>query len=102
MNAKPNLPRPSSLPISASAALAAFIAIGLAGCDRVDGILVPDGTQLDTTFTLPATRTLPSRHWFALGVEPGKTYVVEAADVRGDLTANAIGTLSVFGTHPLL
>ena len=30
-------------------------------------------------------------------VEPGKTYAIEAADVNGDLTANAIGSLNVYG-----
>ena len=29
-------------------------------------------------------------------VEPGKTYVVEAADTGGDLTANAIGSVGVY------
>ncbi len=54
-------------------------------------LLVPDGTSLKQSFG-----PYPDTKWFAIGVEPGKTYVVEAADVDGDLTANAIGTLNVF------
>jgi alpha-tubulin suppressor-like RCC1 family protein len=54
-------------------------------------LLVPDGTSLEQSFG-----AYPDTKWFAIGVEPGKTYVVEAADVDGDLTANAIGTLGVF------
>ena len=52
---------------------------------------MPDGTSLQQTFT-----AYPETRWFAMGVEPGKTYVVETADVDGDLMANAIGTLGVF------
>ena len=51
-------------------------------------LLVPDGTSLKQTFG-----PYPDTKWFAIDVEPGKTYVIEAADVDGDLTANAIGTL---------
>ncbi len=51
-------------------------------------LLVADGTSLKQSFG-----PYPDTKWFAIGVEPGKTYVVEAADVDGDVTANAIGTL---------
>jgi hypothetical protein len=54
-------------------------------------LLVPDGTSLEQDFS-----TYPEAIWFAVPVEPGKTYVVDAADTNGDLTANAIGTLSAF------
>ena len=53
--------------------------------------LIPDGTSLTQTFG-----AYPDTKWFALVVEPGKTYVVEATDVSGDLAANAIGTLGLF------
>ncbi len=54
-------------------------------------VLMPDGTSLSQTFS-----AYPETRWFALTVEPGKTYVIEAADTGGDLTANAIGTLGVY------
>ncbi len=96
MKPKPTLARPPSLSIGVSAALAAFVAIGLPGCfPNPIQELVADGTTLQGTFPISPT-TAPKR--FALGVEPGKTYVVEAADVDGDLTANAIGTLRVFAS----
>ena len=53
--------------------------------------LIPDGSSLQQTFG-----PYPDTKWFALDVEPGKTYVIEAADVSGDLSANAIGTLGIF------
>ncbi len=40
--------------------------------------------------------SFPDTRWFATTVEPGKTYVIETADVDGDLTANAIGTLGIY------
>jgi hypothetical protein len=54
-------------------------------------LLVPDGTSVTQVFG-----GYPETRWFALTVEPGKTYVVEAADVSGDLAANALGTLGVY------
>ncbi len=54
-------------------------------------LLVPDGTSIKQTFG-----AYPDTKWFALGVEPGKTYAIEVADVDGDLTANAIGTLNLY------
>ncbi len=39
-------------------------------------LLVPDGTSIKQTFG-----AYPDTKWFALGVEPGKTYAIEAADV---------------------
>ena len=54
-------------------------------------LLVPDGTSLKQTFG-----PYPDTKWFALGVEPGKTYVVEAADTDGDLAANAIGAMNLY------
>ncbi len=57
-------------------------------------LLVPDGTSLEQAFG-----PYPDTKWFALGVEPGKTYVVEAVDVDGDLAANAIGSLGVFDVN---
>jgi hypothetical protein len=54
-------------------------------------LLVPDGTSLEQTFTYN-----PETRWSAMTVEPGKTYVVEVADVDGDLTANAIGAINVY------
>ncbi len=54
-------------------------------------LLTPDGTSLAQAFS-----TYPDARWFALLVEPGKTYVIETSDVVGDATANAIGTLAVF------
>jgi len=54
-------------------------------------LLVPDGTSLKQNFT-----AYPETRWFAMTVEPGKTYVVEVAHVDGDLSANAIGTLNVY------
>lgn len=54
-------------------------------------LLVPDGTSLEQSFG-----PYPDTKWFAIGVEPGKTYVIETADVDGDLTANAIGTLGIY------
>ena len=54
-------------------------------------VLVPDGTSEAQTFT-----AYPETRWFTLMVEPGKTYVIDAVDPSGDLTANAIGTLNVF------
>ena len=53
--------------------------------------LIPDGSSLQQTFG-----PYPDTKWFAIEVEPGKTYVIEAADVSGDLAANAIGTLGIF------
>ncbi len=54
-------------------------------------LLVPDGTSLKQTFG-----AYPDTKWFALGVEPGKTYVIEAADTDGDLVANAIGAMNLY------
>ncbi len=54
-------------------------------------LLVPDGTSEGQTFT-----AYPETRWFTLTVEPGKTYVIEAMDPSGDLSANAMGTLNVF------
>ena len=54
-------------------------------------LIVPDGTALKQTFA-----SYPETRWFAMTVEPGKTYVIEAVDTTGDLTADAIGTLGVF------
>ncbi len=54
-------------------------------------ILVPDGTSEEQVFV-----GYPETRWFAMTVEPGKTYVIDAVDPSGDLTANAIGTLGVF------
>ncbi len=54
-------------------------------------LLVPDGTSEQQAFT-----SYPEARWFALRVEPGRTYVIEAADVAGELMANAIGTLNIF------
>ena len=72
--------------------MAAAVASACASCATTSArLLVPDGTSLKQTFS-----AYPETRWFALTVEPGKTYVVEAADVDGDLTANAIGTLGVF------
>ena len=53
--------------------------------------LIPDGSSLQQTFG-----PYPDTKWFAIEVEPGKTYVIETADVDGDLAANAIGTLGLF------
>ena len=53
--------------------------------------MIPDGSSLKQTFG-----PYPDTKWFALDVEPGKTYVIEAADVSGDLAANAIGTIGIF------
>ncbi len=55
-------------------------------------VLVPDGTSEKQTFA-----SFPETRWFALTVEPGKTYVVDTVDPSGDLVANAIGTLDVYG-----
>ena len=60
-------------------------------CTPPTRVLVPDGTSELQTFT-----AYPETHWFAMTVEPGKTYVVDAVDPSGDLAANAIGTLGVF------
>jgi hypothetical protein len=54
-------------------------------------VLVPNGTSESQTFT-----AYPETRWFAMTVEPGKTYVIDTVDPSGDLTANAIGTLNVF------
>jgi hypothetical protein len=55
-------------------------------------LLVPDGTSESQTFS-----AFPQTRWFVLNVEPGKTYVIDTLDPGGDLAANAIGTLAVFG-----
>ena len=60
-------------------------------CTPPTRLLVPDGTAEGQTFT-----AYPETRWFTLTVEPGKTYVIEAVDPSGDLTANALGTLNVF------
>ncbi len=54
-------------------------------------ILVPDGTSEKQVFV-----GYPETRWFAMTVEPGKTYVIDAVDPSGELTANAMGTLGVF------
>ena len=70
---------------------AAAIAATCPTCTNLARLLVPDGTSLQQTFT-----AFPETRWFALTVEPGKTYVIDAVDPSGDLSANAIGTLGVF------
>ncbi len=59
-------------------------------------LLVPDGTSFAQTFS-----AYPEARWFVMTIEPGKTYVVEALDTSGDLTANAVGTLSVLAEDGL-
>jgi hypothetical protein len=59
-------------------------------------VLVPDGTSLAQAFA-----AYPETRWFVMTVEPGKTYVIETLDPAGDLTANAIGTLGIFGPNGL-
>jgi YVTN family beta-propeller protein len=59
-------------------------------------VLMPDGTSILQTFT-----AYPETRWFALTVEPGKTYVIEAADAGGDLGANAVGAIALFGEDRL-
>ncbi len=54
-------------------------------------LIVPDGTSIAERFS-----TYPEARWFAMTVEPGKTYVVETADTQSDLTANAIGAVGVY------
>ena len=72
--------------------MAAAVASACASCATTSSrLLVPDGTSLQQAFT-----SYPETRWFALGVEPGKTYVVEAVDPSSDLTANALGTLGVY------
>ena len=72
--------------------MAAAVASACASCATTSSrLLVPDGTSLKQTFT-----AYPETRWFALGVEPGKTYVVDVVDASGDLTANAIGTLGAY------
>ena len=63
-------------------------------------VIVPDGTSLGQTFT-----GFPEARWFAMMIEPGKTYSVDVLDTNGDLTQNAIGSVSIFnadGTSALL
>ncbi len=69
---------------------AAICAAHASGCGT-SRMMPADGSSLNQTFT-----AYPETRWFTLGVEPGKTYVVEAADVNDDLTANAIGTLGIY------
>jgi serine protease len=72
--------------------MAAAVASACAGCATSSSrLLVPDGTSETQTFT-----AYPETRWFAMTVEPGKTYVIDTADPSADLTANAIGTLNVF------
>jgi hypothetical protein len=72
--------------------MAAAVASACVSCATTSSrLLVADGTSLQQTFT-----SYPETRWFALGVEPGKTYVVEAIDPSSHLTANALGTLGVY------
>ena len=59
-------------------------------------VLVPDGTSLSQAFS-----AYPETRWFAMTVEPGKTYVIDAVDPTGDLTTDAIGTLGVYDVDSL-
>ncbi len=70
---------------------AAVAASCVTGCTTPARLLVPDGTVSTQMFA-----SYPETRWFALGVEPGKTYVVDAADINSDLTANAIGAINVY------
>ena len=72
--------------------MAAAVASACASCATTSArLLVPDGTSLKQRFS-----AYPETRWFAMTVEPGKTYVIDTVDPSGDLTTNAIGTLAVF------
>jgi hypothetical protein len=61
-------------------------------------VIIPDGTSLIDAFSDGVDQ------WFIARLEGGKSYVLEAIDPYGDLTSNAIGTLSVWesdGTTPV-
>ncbi len=60
-------------------------------------LMVPDGTSLQQRFS-----SYPEIRWFAMTVEPGKTYVVDTVDVDGDLGANAVGTLGIYAVDGVL
>ena len=55
-------------------------------------VLVPDGTSVSQSFA-----AYPETRWFAMMVEPGKTYVIETSDGADDLASNAIGSVFLYG-----
>ncbi len=68
---------------SAQAAPAANTSVGNAR------VLVPDGTSVSQPIGALETR------WFVFQVEAGRSYVVEAVDSNGDLSADAVGAISI-------
>jgi hypothetical protein len=55
-------------------------------------VLVADGTSFYESFGADTTK------WFTVGIEPGKTYVIDLLDPYEDLGFNFVGTVGVFAS----
>src|SRR5512142_3240331 len=53
-------------------------------------LLVPDGTSVLGDFASDTQR------WYAVGIEPGKTYVIDAMDPYSDNAVGSVYTLAVY------